>query len=592
MTLRLKWNDWILYVIRTLSCISVIYFAVKFSDNSSLPMWVLAVFVIVSYVVPLVLLQFGIKAYLISELAMLAVLVPYLASVDHLLAGNLILYSLMVGFYNERKMYLWSGICMAVIAIGGPALLLPQAPVSYSSILLSCVMYTALGFVFHYLISAKREIENKNAIIHEQYQLMEQYAKQVEQQTVLKERNRISEELQGSIHHTFTTFVLSLELLKREISSKREDAMVSHLMDITRTGLAEVKQAVEALEPLELKHSLNELISSAAEELKNTGIEVVLRLKEDERDVTKEHMLLLIRCLHESISLARRDGGAAHIRITVDYSNTAVKLIVEDDGQGSEEERLMGGIESLKRQLKALDGSVHVQSFFNQGITSTYTLPLIMVDKKVSPIKIVVSDSEPVVREALTTLLSMQADIEAITDQSAGASMLDICSRAEPDIILLATNHEGLDYISLIAQIKERSPDIKIILLTSSDNDRQLAMEAIHLGAEGFIEKAISSKELLSKIRLVYHGEMIITQQLAKQLVQTNIRQRTNEYGLTERELEVLQCLSEKMKYKEIAEKLFLAEGTVRNYLSVIYSKLEVTSRTQATEKAQLEGII
>ncbi|NIK78278.1 DNA-binding NarL/FixJ family response regulator [Paenibacillus castaneae] len=266
---------------------------------------------------------------------------------------------------------------------------------------------------------------------------------------------------------------------------------------------------------------------------------------------------------------------------------------MEDDGQGSEEERLLGGLDKLGAQLEQAGGNLQILSFLNQGITVTYTLPI--ADNSVhKPIKVVVTDSEPIVREALMALLSMQEDMEAIADPSGGVLLPELCERMQPDIILLATNHGELDYISLISRIKQISPTIKLMVMTSSDHDRQLAMEAIHLGAEGYIEKAIPSRELLSKIRLLYRGEMIITQQLAKQLVQTIMRQqdKTNEYGLTDRELEVLQCLSEKMKYKEIAEKLFLAEGTVRNYLSVIYSKLEVTSRSQATEKAQTEGII
>ncbi|NIK78279.1 signal transduction histidine kinase [Paenibacillus castaneae] len=317
MAWRLKWNDWILYFIRTIGFISVIYFTVRASENITFPIWLLVVFITASYAVPLGLLQMGKKAYLIAELVMLAILVPYFCSVDHLIAGNLVLYTIMVGFYNERKMYKASGACLIVIALAGPVILLPEAPVSYFSIAISCIIYSALGYIFHFLLSAKSEIEHKNNIIEEQYRLLEQYAKQVEQHSVLKERNRISDELQGSISHTYTTLALSLESLRSELSTEREKRMISHVMDITKTGLEEVKRAVEELKPLEMKLSLNAMISLAIDEFESTGIEVLLRVKGEEQSIAKELTLLLVRCLHESISLPRREGHAAHIRVTV-----------------------------------------------------------------------------------------------------------------------------------------------------------------------------------------------------------------------------------------------------------------------------------
>ncbi|GGH37071.1 histidine kinase [Paenibacillus segetis] len=597
MAWRLKWNDWVLYIIRTIFLISVLYFAEKYGTNSSAPMWLIFGLILVSYAVPLLLLQLGKKPYLISELILLALLVPYLTSINHLLTGNLVMYCMMVGFYNERKMYMGSGIAILLIAFAGPVVLLPEAPVSYLSITSSCLIYTALGFVFHILVSSKEEIEKRNVIIQEQYRLLEQHARQVEQNSILKERDRIFNELQHSISHTYTTLVLGLESLKQEISTEREANMVERIMDVTHSGLNEVKQAVQDLGPLELNFTLSEMIHLAIDELNSTGCEVILRFSGEERDLSKEQKLLLIRCLHEAVSLAKREGNAAHIQITVKCLDTNVELILQDDGHGTEEERLSSGLESLQGRLQDLGGHLQISSFLNQGMTVTCTLPIIM-DQANTTIGIVVADSEPIVREALAALLSMQDDMQVIAASSSGSELLELCRAEHPDVILLSSEYEEGDCLALIGAIKEISPEIKIIVMTSSDSDQHVVMEAIQLGVEGCMEKVISSRELLSKIRSLYRGEMIITQQLAKQLVQSakegSLRDddKKNEYGLTERELEVLQYLSENLKYKEIAERLFLAEGTVRNYLSVIYSKMNVTSRTEATEKAQSEGII
>lgn len=596
MAWRIKWNDWLLYIIRTICLVSVLYFVEKNGGNSSTPLWLLFGLIGISYVLPLVLLQIGKKPYLISELILLAVLVPYLTSIDHLITGNLVMYCMMVGFYNERKMYIGSGVGILFIAVVGPLVLLPDAPISYFSILLSCLMYTALGVVFHILVSSKEEIEKRNVIIKEQYRLMEQHAGQIEQNSILKERDRIFNELQDSISHTYTTLVLGLESLKQEISTEREAAMLDRIMDVTHTGLTEVKQAVQDLGPLELNFTLSEMMHLAIQELHSAECEVLLKMTGEERNLSKEHKLFLIRCLHEVASLARREGGASHVGVTVKCSDMVVELTAQDDGQGSEEERLSRGLESLRGRLQSLGGDLLISSFLNKGMTVQCTLPIAMESLN-SSIGIVVADNEPIVREALAALISMQEDMEIVAMSEGGSELLDVCTTLQPDVILLSTEQEG-DCLTLIGSIKANSPVIKVIIMTSSDHDQHLVMEAIQLGVEGCIEKAIPSRELLTKIRSIYGGEMIITQQLARQLVQSvkesalHDVDKKNEYGLTEREVEVLQCLAENMKHKEIAEKLFLAEGTVRNYLSVIYSKLNVTSRTEATEKAQTEGII
>lgn len=308
MAWRIKWNDWLLYIIRTICLVSVLYFAEKNGGNSSTPLWLLFGLIGISYVLPLILLQIGKKPYLISELILLAVLVPYLTSIDHLITGNLVMYCMMVGFYNERKMYIGSGIGILFIAFVGPLVLLPDAPISYFSILLSCLMYTSLGVVFHILVSSKEEIEKRNVIIKEQYRLMEQHAGQIEQNSILKERDRIFNELQDSISHTYTTLVLGLESLKHEISTEREAAMLDRIMDVTHTGLTEVKQAVQDLGPLELNFTLSEMMHLAIQELHSAECEVLLKMTGEERNLSKEHKLFLIRCLHEVVSLARREG--------------------------------------------------------------------------------------------------------------------------------------------------------------------------------------------------------------------------------------------------------------------------------------------
>ncbi|MNS50585.1 Transcriptional regulatory protein DegU [compost metagenome] len=134
-------------------------------------------------------------------------------------------------------------------------------------------------------------------------------------------------------------------------------------------------------------------------------------------------------------------------------------------------------------------------------------------------------------------------------------------------------------------------PDIRIIMITSLE-DVSLAAEALRIGAEGYMLKSIHPKELAATIRLIYGGGTMISQDVAHQLFQHQIGDKTpNPYQLTERETDVLRCLMEGLRNKEIAQKLYLSEGTVRNYISSIYLKLQVNSREEAVEKARVEAL-
>ncbi|MBW9234208.1 response regulator transcription factor [Leptospira santarosai] len=125
--------------------------------------------------------------------------------------------------------------------------------------------------------------------------------------------------------------------------------------------------------------------------------------------------------------------------------------------------------------------------------------------------------------------------------------------------------------------------------------------DALGAGAEGYVLKAIHPKDLAASVRLVHHGGTLITQEIAKQLIAQWInpldqavedRNKKNNFRLTERETQVLEQLSNGASNREIALKFFLTEGTVKNYISNIYSKLEVTGRHKAVFKAKEQGII
>ncbi|MCI3921193.1 response regulator transcription factor [Paenibacillus sp. TRM 82003] len=208
-------------------------------------------------------------------------------------------------------------------------------------------------------------------------------------------------------------------------------------------------------------------------------------------------------------------------------------------------------------------------------------------------IKIVIAEDQEIIRKSLSIVLNLTADIEVVGLAANGAEAIQEADRARPDIILMDIQMPLMDGVGATERIKRAYPEMKIIILTTFQ-DAQIVSDALHAGAEGYILKAIDPLDLAAAIRLVHRGEMMISQEVAKALFarpKEGVPLRESEYGLTERESQVLKCISDGLTNRSIAEKLFLSEGTVKNYISSIYSKLNVHNRASALKRASEEGL-
>lgn len=209
-------------------------------------------------------------------------------------------------------------------------------------------------------------------------------------------------------------------------------------------------------------------------------------------------------------------------------------------------------------------------------------------------------DDQELIRESLSIVLGGETDFEMVGTAENGKVAIDLTKQVSPHIVLMDIHMPIMNGVEATAQIKSQFPDVKVIILTTFE-ELGYVRDALAAGAEGYLLKAIHPKDLAAGIRLVHHGGTLITQEIAKQLITQWItpsdqvkeeKTNRNNFGLTEREIEVLEELSNGASNREIARKLYLTEGTVKNYISNIYSKLEVTGRHKAVFKAKEEGII
>jgi len=220
-------------------------------------------------------------------------------------------------------------------------------------------------------------------------------------------------------------------------------------------------------------------------------------------------------------------------------------------------------------------------------------------------VKLLLVDDQQLIRESLEIILGMEPNIDVIGLADNGQSAIDFCAVHEPNIILMDLLMPIMDGVEATKEIKARWPSIKVIILTTF-KELECVMKALSSGAEGYLLKAISPENLTAGVRLIHQGGTLIPQGMAQSIIKQNANFMSgieaNEqhqeavsnqsYSLSVREKEVLFSVSQGLNNKEIAGKLFLSEGTVKNYISSIYSKLHVRDRVQAVKKAVDENIV
>jgi DNA-binding NarL/FixJ family response regulator len=199
-------------------------------------------------------------------------------------------------------------------------------------------------------------------------------------------------------------------------------------------------------------------------------------------------------------------------------------------------------------------------------------------------ISILLVDDHAILRDGLKNILSFEDDIRVVGEAISGEEALKLTEELSPDVIIMDINLPGMNGVETTAVIKAKNPDARILVLTMYTHDEYL-MSALKAGADGYLLKDAPSEHVVDAINAVYRGESMITPSMTKKLVNIHLQQtqvKKDESNLTDREQEVLVGLVEGLSNKEIADKLFISDKTVKIHVSKIFKKLEVKSRSQA----------
>ena len=209
--------------------------------------------------------------------------------------------------------------------------------------------------------------------------------------------------------------------------------------------------------------------------------------------------------------------------------------------------------------------------------------------------KIIIVDDEALIRDGLKLMLSLFEDIEVVATATNGKKAFEKCQTHEVDVVLMDIRMPDYDGVMGTRLIKEAYPQVKVLILTTF-TDQAFIRDALSYGASGYLLKDSSHDVIYESIKSTLTGNVIFHPEVANQLLKTKVPSKHEvnfyeQYHLTDKELSIIRKISEGLSNKEIAAKLFLSEGTIKNHITNILFKLELRDRTQIAIFAFKNGL-
>lgn len=206
-----------------------------------------------------------------------------------------------------------------------------------------------------------------------------------------------------------------------------------------------------------------------------------------------------------------------------------------------------------------------------------------------APIRVLVVDDHPVVRDGIRGMLAGASGIEVVGEAGGGAEAVSLAESLSPDVVLMDLRMPGVDGVAAIREIVKRRLRARVLVLTTYDTDREV-LSAIEAGATGYLLKDAPRDELVRAVEATARGQAFLSASVGALLME-RVRSPEPE-ALTDRELEVLRLVASGATNKDIAERMFLSEATVKTHLLHVYAKLGVNDRAAAVAAAYERGLL
>ncbi|MBJ8074643.1 hybrid sensor histidine kinase/response regulator transcription factor [Bacillus cereus group sp. N12] len=585
------WYDWIMLGIRLLVSVSTILATLNFQDGLTLPLWIIILWEIIAFSIPWVALLFNYKYYLFTEILLYGGLCIYLTSLFPE-SYNIFLISVFLIAANSKHLsYYWTAPTTVFVITG---IFYAVAPSNSYWIMVTYYGFAyVMGFAFHLLIINHKQ----NEVIRKQNAVLEQYMSQIERITLAEERNRLSSELHDTVGHAYTSIIMGMETLRTDLATEMGVQRLDSLLEMGRKSIEDVRGYLHQMDPQCQSPSLIQSLQDlGAEFQEHAQVDVSFRTFGEEYQLSRQAKIAFIRCLQESLTNAVRHGQGTEIIVSLQFEQQYTRLEVQDNGKGNVEWQEGFGMNTMKERAMNLQGQLSVYTKPEEGMLVTCTIPR-QTEIKDGLIRLLIVDDQPFVRESLSTLLDRYEDINVVGLAEDGDQAIDLCGRLQPHVVLMDLDMQQMDGVEATKKIKQQWPHIRVLIFTTFQDTKQ-ALDSLRNGADGFLLKSIETLELANTIRLIHGGGTLIDQGMSHKIFEQFDEQnetpqsKATAYELTAREIEILQLVAKGLRYNTIASRLYLSNGTVRNYASSAYTKLGVRNKEEAVQKALEIGII
>ncbi len=462
---------------------------------------------------------------------------------------------------------------------------------------------------------------------------------------VVEERNRMAREIHDTLAQSLAGIIINLESLKpyRAGRSRGDADVLAETETLARGALEEARRSVLGLHPTPLQHqSLRDAMALELSGLaKRAGLTTQFYVHGAERPLTPDLATALFRVAQEAFQNVYKHAAARHVIMGLEFREEDILLTVEDDGVGfvqaapsaiesTPNDRNGGsathsGLLSMAARAHILGGELFVTSHPGRGTTVRTTIPyvrpgmttdaVILLDPRTparslrepspldlinlpqqgtSPIRVLVVDDHPIVRQGIRHILEEQPDIEVVGEAGDGLAAVEQVGILQPDIVLLDLQLPGLSGIRAIPLLRAAHPTVEVVILTVFDQDEEV-FAAFKAGARGYLLKDATPATVIAAVRAACDGESSLALALMTRVMDrfgVLARREVDPDALTEREVEILGFMAQGMPYKQIGGQLDITAKTVQYHVRNLLQKLHAGSRGEAVAIATERGLL
>ncbi len=311
----------------------------------------------------------------------------------------------------------------------------------------------------------------------------------------------------------------------------------------------------------------------------------------------------LLRLIQEALSNARKHAHANHVEIFFNFSQSELRVAIEDDGCGfdpsvpkPDDDGLHFGLSIMHERAAEMKGQLQLISAPGSGTRVMITVPYAPTQAgvglpKISGWRVLIADDHPLFRDGLKNLLIARG-IQVVAVVKDGAEAVEKARELKPDIAILDINMPVKNGVEAASEIKQLTPQTRILMLTMAVDDETL-IKAFRAGASGYLLKDLKAEDFLARLDALMNGETLIPAGMAEKLLRERVsRSDVPEDQLNERQVEILRLIAQRLTYAQIAERLNLSESTIKYHTAQIMDKLGVSGREEALAEAANRGLI